>query len=99
MRKDSPSKICESNQLYNNFAEGQDKVEGIEGLAVAARHTGRGQKRKKVATQNQVIVRWAPTVMQGWVVELAKQKGYHVTLMSRCLPKAFPKSAMFGNEM
>ena len=65
-------------QLYNNFAEGQDKVEGIEGLAVAARHTGRGQKRKKVATQNQVIVRWAPTVMQGWVVELAKQKGYHI---------------------
>ena len=65
-------------QLYNNFAEGQDQVEGIEGLAVAARHTGRGQKRKKVATQNQVIVRWAPTVMQGWVVELAKQKGYHI---------------------
>ena len=65
-------------QLYNNFAEGQDKVEGIEGLAVAARHTGRGQKRKKVATQNQAIVRWAPTVMQGWVVELAKQKGYHI---------------------
>ena len=65
-------------QLYSNFAEGQDQVEGIEGLAVAARHTGRGQKRKKVATQNQVIVRWAPTVMQGWVVELAKQKGYHI---------------------
>ena len=65
-------------QLYNNFAEGQDQVEGIEGLAVAARHTGRGQKRKKVATQNQVIVRWAPTVMQGWVLELAKQKGYHI---------------------
>ena len=68
----------EPEQSYNNFAEGQDLIETIEGVAAAARHTGRGPKRKKVAPQNQVIVRWPPIVMHGWVVELAKQKGYHI---------------------
>ena len=63
-------------QLYNNYAADTDQIEGIEGLAVAAQYTGTGKKRKKVATQNQVIVRWAPTVMQGWLVEMAKQNGY-----------------------
>jgi ribonuclease HI len=65
-------------QLYNNFAAETDMIDGIEGVGVAARYTGKGRKRKKVANQNQVTVRWAPTVMQGWLVELAKQKGYQV---------------------
>lgn len=78
--KDEKRKVFKDmrEQLYNNYAAETDIIDGIEGLAVAARHKGKGCKRKKVATQNQVIVRWAPTVMQGWMVELAKQKGYQI---------------------
>jgi ribonuclease HI len=87
--KDEKKKVFRDmiEQLYNNYAAETDLIEGIEGFAVAARHVGKGKRRKTVTTQNQVIVRWAPTVMQGWMVELAKQKGYQVEDTADHAPK------------
>jgi hypothetical protein len=72
--------------LYTYFAEGVDIVAGIEGDQSAAAFTGRGRKRRKTATQKQIVVRWEPAIMQGWMVKIAKDMGYrvdHVQLVGR----------------
>ena len=69
----------ELNQLYHNFAEGVDIVAGVEGTQSAAEFMGRGiKRRRRTASQKQIIIRWEPTIMQGWMIEIAKIMGYAV---------------------
>jgi hypothetical protein len=65
-------------QLYFNYAEGVDIVAGIEGEQTAAAFIGRGRNRRRTTTQKQLVVRWEPAIMQGWMVNIAKDMGYQV---------------------
>ena len=69
----------ELHQLYHNFAEGVDIVAGVDGTQSAAEFMVRGiKRRRRIASQKQIIIRWEPTIMQGWMIEIAKIMGYAV---------------------
>lgn len=66
-------------QLYIRYAEHADQIEEIVGTATAASHDVKGRKWVTTAKQDQVVVKWKPTLMQGWVAAIAKEAlGYKV---------------------
>ena len=60
-------------QLYRNYAEGIDKVKGVEAEAVATKRVGKGAKRRCVGKHTQHVMSWEDTVMQGWMIDIAKR--------------------------
>ena len=66
-------------QLYLRYAEHVDQVDELVGTAVAASHRVKRRKWVTTAKQDQVVVSWKPTIMQGWVASIAKDiLGYKV---------------------
>jgi len=59
-------------QLYRNYAEELDKVKGVEAEAMATKRVGKGTKRRCVDKQAQHVVSWEDTIMQGWMIDIAR---------------------------
>ena len=59
-------------QLYIRYAADVDQIDAIVGVAKAAQHRKIKGQRERTAQQDQVVVRWKPTLMQGWVAEIAQ---------------------------
>ena len=59
-------------QLYIRYAADVDQIDAIVGVAKAAQHRKIKGQRVRTAQQDQVVVRWKPTLMQGWVAEIAQ---------------------------
>jgi exonuclease III/ribonuclease HI len=60
-------------QLYRNYAAGIDTVKGVVAEATATKRVGRGTKRRCVAKQAQQVISWEDTIMQGWMVDIARR--------------------------
>jgi hypothetical protein len=60
-------------QLYTRYAEETDQITQIVAPATAAEHTWHKRQYTKIRGQEQLIVKWKPTLMQGWMVEIAQK--------------------------
>ena len=69
--------------LYARYAEDVDQIEAIVALAKAAHHRKVRGQRVRTAQQDQVVVRWKPTLMQGWVADIAQDLLKHRIVTAR----------------
>jgi hypothetical protein len=67
-------------QLYHNYAHHADEIAGFKALNKAAAFAmdPDTKRRKQTAVQDQVIVQWHHSLLQGWQIQIAKRMAYSV---------------------
>jgi ribonuclease HI len=78
IKQQTPAITKKLHQLYHNYAAEKDLVARIEAKTQASDFKGKGKKRRKTAHQEQYVVHWEPSILQGWTIQIAKSMGYQV---------------------
>lgn len=79
--KKGPAAFNQLQQLYHNYAHNIDEIAGFEATAQASKseRDPENHKRRRVTKrQTQVVVRWHPSLLQGWQIQIAKRMAYNV---------------------